>query len=1008
MATGVGSTERERRRQASMGSRVRDIEEEKLVLLGSAFDADSLGRWVYDWVVCWCGAGTPMTEVAGELWLLLINLYRKCRRAEQMAQSVEGDENRETVQEFLEGGDRLKDRLRKLLKACEKPMLKCERSGLDGKLGKEAGRAFVDFFFGRDELLESVEEYIALVRLWSWRFDVNCEELLRSSSGEERRGKYGLAERVCGCYGDIMQDMTWKLEILVMISQRESQSFSADDLSDSLKRLDAFETRLLLQTRFSEVATKEYAWIAELSKLGYSPGEISDELLEKSLQGPWIHGDFQAPLAEPFQRGFHLAGCLHRNPTTARDTTHAKDHGTIMNPPTVIESTCSQLSIRESVEFLCGLGGVRPAADEPEAVELGCISFEDQSTTAIISPKFPRHLHIAEILQGILKNLEGAACILQQAGGCCDSFTFLALRESHVELHKIDLALLRQFAEMLGTKENIEKKYVFDEIWRHIFPWVQSDSLTFNYVDAEVDGFPFAWCPAVQFISVALLSYAQAHAGPIRPFFLDTAQERVVITNCNNSKSAAGYPCIVGSLVELTCMGDMTGQSVFVFQYQQRYDEIAVRDASTRKYDLVASPEDLLDTWGPGEFIADVNDPSRLFAISLGGGSITAVEAQGKTMLHWTREPLSNKHPSIAFERSSKIKIGARVLENSRCQADTKKQMSDAVALLEELGTFPSYWEVRERQLGFGIQGGQAAMAAFQFNQTWVKMRGSTKKSTLLVQHAVYTADLDSLFGVQVSVCTGIARRVQLRDLLADILPAYVGGLVTTPRLWKSLNEDLKIIEALQGPDLRMWLSKLDHDHQQAFESLVIAVLFLLRDTGVDRKGQNFVIARIQPDLPFQCFKVPCRKESYWARMLADSEEIATFSYITTQCLETAQVKCRGPGASWTNTTGLLMTAVSCYQERVATLPSSSSSSSTQWVLKHSEAYLIGRPDAPLFVQVDRPDNNDEPRLLVSPSKIPSEYLYRLYRKWKPGKPRRLREKKASDRFAESVIVLMR
>jgi hypothetical protein len=286
-----------------------------------------------------------------------------------------------------------------------------------------------------------------------------------------------------------------------------------------------------------------------------------------------------------------------------------------------------------------------------------------------------------------------------------------------------------------------------------------------------------------------------------------------------------------------------------------------------------------------------------------------------------------------------------------------------------------------------------------------VKQRGLTKKARLLAQKSIYTADLDDDFGIQVSVCTGIARRVQLRDLLADVLPAYVLGLVTKPRLWTSLRDEFHIIEALRGSGLKDWLGSLNHDHQQAFENLVTAVLFLLQDTGVDRKGQNFVIACIQPDIPFQCFKVPCRKESYWARMLADSEDTATFAYITTQCLVTAQVKCRGPAASWANTTELLMTAVSCYQERVASL--GSTPAMTQWALKHSEAYLIGRSDVPLLVQVDRPDIGEEPRLLVQASSIPSDYLRRIYRKGRLGKPHRLREKKASDQFAEIVVVLM-
>jgi hypothetical protein len=273
----------------------------------------------------------------------------------------------------------------------------------------------------------------------------------------------------------------------------------------------------------------------------------------------------------------------------------------------------------------------------------------------------------------------------------------------------------------------------------------------------------------------------------------------------------------------------------------------------------------------------------------------------------------------------------------------------------------------------------------------------------MLLQRAVYTSDLESHFGVQVSFCTGIARRVRLCELLADILPAYITALVAQHPLWKSLNEELHIIDALRGPNLTRWLDELDHEHQKTFESLVMAVLLLLQGTGIDRKGQNFIIASAQPNLPFQCFKVPTSRESYWARILADSEETATFAYITTTCLETDQVVCRGPGAAWANSTGLFWTTVSCYQDRSDM--AGSSAPSTTWALKHSEAYLLGKPDAPLFVRVDRPNQKEEPRLLVSLSKIPPEYLYRLQMK---AKPRRPREKKALDQFAEDVLVLVK
>ncbi|KAL8793406.1 MAG: hypothetical protein Q9195_003992 [Heterodermia aff. obscurata] len=51
-----------------------DPNEEPILLLGSVFDANSLGKWIYDWTVSNHGLLSPMTDIAGELWLQLLRL----------------------------------------------------------------------------------------------------------------------------------------------------------------------------------------------------------------------------------------------------------------------------------------------------------------------------------------------------------------------------------------------------------------------------------------------------------------------------------------------------------------------------------------------------------------------------------------------------------------------------------------------------------------------------------------------------------------------------------------------------------------------------------------------------------------------------------------------------------------------------------------------------------------------------------------------------------------------
>ena len=112
------------------------------------------------------------------------------------------------------------------------------------------------------------------------------------------------------------------------------------------------------------------------------------------------------------------------------------------------------------------------------------------------------------------------------------------------------------------------------------------------------------------------------------------------------------------------------------------------------------------------------------------------------------------------------------------------------------------------------------------------------------------------------------------------------------------------------------------------------------------------------------------------------------------------------------NLTALFWTAVSCCQEgpagtgAVVGTGGSASQSLARWTLKHSKAYLIGRVDSPLLVQVDQQSELKKPRLLVSLSATRPDILRRLYGKGKYGKPRRLRERRAFDQISESVIVI--
>lgn len=825
------------------------------------------------------------------------------------------------------------------------------------------------------------------------------------------------------------------------LEEYSQTSASPQDLTRALESHNYNKTQWLLERFFDQVAVQEYSWLTELIQLGFSPLEITDELLEKAIQGSWVHEPFEDPHSESFTPGLHQTNCVHvdspvksvrytgylENLEDSEYTSSLHGRNIIasglgdgvqgektpqpgsqglrerLESPSKSESERRGVSLtaRQRMEYFCGLGGVRPAADGSTDIEFGSVSFDKDNSKASITLNGPAdNSAVIEVLD----SLDRAAGELQRLGGCCDSFSVLldSATEDYVELHQVPFWTIRRLRELV-IDPNINGHYGRGaDFFLDLIDLIGGAGFMSGHtVDA---GSLQHWVLLMtQFLALGLLSYAQAHCGSIQPFFLDTPLQAITLLGSGKSESEAtsNLTCY---LVELTCMGDMVGQPVLVFGWLPgpAVDKRQVMPQTPRK-NMLASPVDILDTWGPGCMVASASDSNALYSVFVGGGTITSTDEHSdsatRPQLHWSKQATKSPTATSTFLRNAKAFIGTTILENNACQSAAARLMN-SLPMLEEIGTFPSYWELMERQLGLGVQGGQAAVAILQFNQTWVKRNGATKKSVMLSQRPIYISDLDSMFGVQVSICTGVARRVRLRDLLADLLPAYVSGLVVEPLLWKDLVGKFNALVALRESDMKQWLEGLDHPCRVEFERLVFAVLYLLRDTGIDRKGDHFVIACVQSDLPFQCFKIPCKNENYWARMLIDSEDSATFAYITTRCLETPALKCCRPSPSWSNSTALLGTAVS--QDRVsADYALAAASGLGQWTLKENEAYLLGRPDKVLYVQVKTPSGLD-PHLLVSLSTIPPTFLNRLFKK---GKPKRLREKKCFDSCAESVVV---
>lgn len=156
-----------------------DPQERPIILLGSVFDANSLGEWIFNWTKFHHGRFHQATETAGKLWELLILLSSKLKRARDFYHLVKRQDNQEIINEFIESGDRLWQKLKTLLSACEKYMWNGAKSNEKGiQMGRKSGAEFVDAMFNEDKEWDSTGKLMKGVRTWCERFDVNCEDIL--------------------------------------------------------------------------------------------------------------------------------------------------------------------------------------------------------------------------------------------------------------------------------------------------------------------------------------------------------------------------------------------------------------------------------------------------------------------------------------------------------------------------------------------------------------------------------------------------------------------------------------------------------------------------------------------------------------------------------------------------------------------------------------------------------------------------------------------------------------
>ena len=778
---------------------------------------------------------------------------------------------------------------------------------------------------------------------------------------------------------------------------------SPDALREAVDRFDVQGVKDLLTQAFNDVAMDEMYWLRELVEIGYGYQDIATLLVDEK-KSPWI-------FIEPIQMSnagvimdYHQAFCVHqgRNEVTCSPKLIANDDA-IRHIGNYHASDSTEMdSIKRHVATSCGLAGVVPVLNDPQG-SIDAVAF-DGDDPAVASVAYGLDLsRTTSIIQDCLLRVEAAlerlvdiVSWLQQNGLCCNSFTMLKLSADfgRVELIQVPFSLISVLVDKVSYLRSSERdRETIDsalKVAHEILDLVygrerdgtaafSSDILDLESAESAESATIHKCALATQSLCLGLLSYSNAHAGPIKPFFLSRALKRVQLLGMKNRVPNKQY--LSADLVEFTCFGQMIGNAVVAFTCTET-------PAHTRKYDLVASPEDLIDTWGPGRFIKGRSSikVERLYAIEIGGGVIRPT-AEDATRFHWEKGMVDYEGLSTEFDSHTKIIIAATRL-NESCPLDQSQSWPACIPFMGNLGTGPDYWRLAEIQAG--SQAGQYIM--LQFNSKWVKQDGITLKHRELnaTPETIYLPFLESLSGLQVSLCTGVARRVPVREMLADVMKAYIEKCLPFSTLWNDLLDNHEIVHNFQGPHMETWFQRLSTELQKLVIRIVRYILRILGDTGYNEQRDELVIACPFPEDPLRCFRVPCKEDQHlWTRALADSETCATFAYITPKCWnEPRELKCQQScTAKWRNRVVSLDTAV-C-QHKHHQVPQDQK---LVWVLKPGIPYWIGKPGLGLQAKALEPITQSDIRLSITRSLIPESFRRRL--PWFHGIPiHRIREK---------------
>ena len=450
----------------------------------------------------------------------------------------------------------------------------------------------------------------------------------------------------------------------------------------------------------------------------------------------------------------------------------------------------------------------------------------------------------------------------------------------------------------------------------------------------------------VLLLDMALVSYVRSHSPRLGDAELESTRQFVELSQ---GEDLFAFKCY---WVTLACLNAfLDGQQVWVFELFTRSPDrsYAEQDMATRPTSILTRMRDLADIWGPVYTVPTASGLIKHYVVSKGvicrvdkkqkcavSGAVQCHYYSRSAFFRKKASKLLSRDPDLLLAEDDWLLIGGGLQENPECNYKLSDLWRDPALDFTVLGTKESVWGMDTRGVAIG------------FSKIFgLTVSGSQKllPQTTLKQHILdkWTAKpskanpgiFNQYLGVEVSHCTGNARRISLRELM---LSAPIWKLLErqTPG-WISTSWGSSFVKALLKDDenciFQVWK---DYAPDRAkIADQFCSLLELLDSTGFAEGGQFHAAMLYDNDemaLPIHT------KVNDWSIALRDTHINAAYVMINEICLN-----CEVPDHSTS----------SCFIQKAYTVLQ------TQIAIEHPDdalaetGYYTLRPEGERLEQVD-------------------------------------------------------